>query len=339
MANVVNTELWNQYNGKGFAAEYAEYSERANQDVDGNAIVDTYATKSEVSEAISDAHTHNNKAILDATTASYTTGEQTKLNDIESGAQENIIESVKVAGSALAIDSKSVNVPEAGGTVGAWVKGVVSGEDKTRWNSWNGAYYDIPIEEGVLPESYTRLSLLNMPNTGKTGIVIPFTGNRAPYNTNSITVSVECTYESIDDGGIWIVWHQPNGNSIYLNENSSKRDGVWVTPLALNSSVIGEYPGLIILDDWANKDVTLTVEGNVIKWNNLQGTLPVETDMELDYICIGSNPFGNRAFPMKIKSIALSMSGNTFFYGVPAKRNSDDTEGIFDYIENEFIAL
>jgi hypothetical protein len=124
-----------------------------------------------------------------------------------------------------------------------------------------------------------------------------------------------------------------------LNENSTKRDGVWVTPLALNSRVIGEYPGLIILDDWANKDVTLTVEGNVIKWNNLQGTLPVETDMELDYICIGSKPFGNRAFPMKIKSIALSMSGNTFFYGVPAKRSLDDTEGIFDYIENEFIAL
>ena len=272
-------------------------------------------------------------------TNDYTTEDKNKLTGIESGAQANIIESVKVAGSALAIDSKSVNVPEAGGSAGAWVKGVVSGEDKTRWNSWNGAYYDIPIEEGVLPESYTRLSLLNMPNTGTTGIVIPFTGNRAPYNTNSITVSVECTYESIDGGGIWIVWHQSNGNSIYLGENSSKRDGVWVIPLALNNSVIGEYPGLIILDDWENKDVTLTVEGNVIKWNNLQGTLPVETDMELDYICIGSKPFGNRAFPMKIKSIALSMSGNTFFYGVPAKRSSDDTEGIFDYIENEFIAL
>lgn len=47
MANAVNTELWKQYNGKGFAAEYAEYSERANKDVDGNAIVDTYATKAE----------------------------------------------------------------------------------------------------------------------------------------------------------------------------------------------------------------------------------------------------------------------------------------------------
>lgn len=37
--------LWTEYNGKKFAAEYAEYSERASKDVDGNAIVDTYATK------------------------------------------------------------------------------------------------------------------------------------------------------------------------------------------------------------------------------------------------------------------------------------------------------
>jgi hypothetical protein len=38
MANAVNTELWKQYNGKGFAAEYAEYSDRANMDVNGNEL-------------------------------------------------------------------------------------------------------------------------------------------------------------------------------------------------------------------------------------------------------------------------------------------------------------
>ena len=42
--------LWESYNGKGFFAEAAEYSERANKDVNGNAIVDTYATKAEVTE-------------------------------------------------------------------------------------------------------------------------------------------------------------------------------------------------------------------------------------------------------------------------------------------------
>lgn len=42
--------LWTEYNGKKFAAEYAEYSKRASKDVDGNDIVDTYATKAEVTE-------------------------------------------------------------------------------------------------------------------------------------------------------------------------------------------------------------------------------------------------------------------------------------------------
>ena len=47
MANAVNTELWKQYNGKGFAAEYAEYSERANKDVDGNSLTLTIDSESD----------------------------------------------------------------------------------------------------------------------------------------------------------------------------------------------------------------------------------------------------------------------------------------------------
>lgn len=37
------TKLWKQYNGKGFAAEYAEYAERASKDEKGNNISGTYA--------------------------------------------------------------------------------------------------------------------------------------------------------------------------------------------------------------------------------------------------------------------------------------------------------
>lgn len=62
MAVNVEKELWDSYNGKGFAAEYAGYAkraghaedaesagyaERASKDEDGNDIVDTYATKAE----------------------------------------------------------------------------------------------------------------------------------------------------------------------------------------------------------------------------------------------------------------------------------------------------
>ena len=107
-------------------------------------LEDSGIAASDVATSVQNSHTHSNKAVLDATTASYTTEEQTKLNGIESGAEVNLIESVSVAGTTLEIESKSVNVPEAGGTAGAWVKGVVSGEDTARWDSWEQASIVIP---------------------------------------------------------------------------------------------------------------------------------------------------------------------------------------------------
>lgn len=44
----VNTDLWDKYNGKGFAAEYSKYSVRASKDENGNNIMSTYATKEAV---------------------------------------------------------------------------------------------------------------------------------------------------------------------------------------------------------------------------------------------------------------------------------------------------
>lgn len=48
-----------------------------------------------------------------------TDAEGTKLAGIESGAQANTIENVKVGGVALAISEKSVNIPTAGESLGA----------------------------------------------------------------------------------------------------------------------------------------------------------------------------------------------------------------------------
>ena len=46
-----NVNLLDSYNGKGIAAKYAEYAEFAGNDVNGNNIAATYATKSELSTA------------------------------------------------------------------------------------------------------------------------------------------------------------------------------------------------------------------------------------------------------------------------------------------------
>ena len=66
--------------------------------------------KSKVDSNTSARHTHSNKSVLDATTASFTTSDESKLNGIASGAQVNVIESIKVNGAAQPVTSKSVNI-------------------------------------------------------------------------------------------------------------------------------------------------------------------------------------------------------------------------------------
>lgn len=73
-----------------------------------NNFTNTY--KSNIDSNTSARHTHTNKTILDNTTASYTTAKDTKLSDIETGAEVNVIETVKVNGTALTPSSKSVNI-------------------------------------------------------------------------------------------------------------------------------------------------------------------------------------------------------------------------------------
>lgn len=70
----------------------------------------TSAYKSNIDSNTSARHTHTNKTVLDNTTASYTTAKDTKLNGIEAGAKVNVIETVKVNGTALTPSSKSVNI-------------------------------------------------------------------------------------------------------------------------------------------------------------------------------------------------------------------------------------
>ena len=61
-------------------------------------------------DAYDKEHTHSNKGILDDITAAYTTEEKNKLSGIADGAQVNVIETVKVNGTALTPSSKAVDV-------------------------------------------------------------------------------------------------------------------------------------------------------------------------------------------------------------------------------------
>lgn len=73
-----------------------------------NNFTNTYKTN--IDNNTNSRHTHSNKSVLDDTTASYTTALNTKLNGIETGAKANVIESVKVNGTALTPSNKSVNI-------------------------------------------------------------------------------------------------------------------------------------------------------------------------------------------------------------------------------------
>ena len=59
-------------------------------------------------------HTHSNKDVLDATTASYTTADKSKLDNIEPGAQANTVDSVNGKTGAVVLDHTDVGADEAG---------------------------------------------------------------------------------------------------------------------------------------------------------------------------------------------------------------------------------
>lgn len=61
-------------------------------------------------------HTHANKAILDATSASYTTADETKLDGIEAGAQVNTVTSVAGKPGAVTLDKTDVGLSNVDNT-------------------------------------------------------------------------------------------------------------------------------------------------------------------------------------------------------------------------------
>jgi ubiquitin-protein ligase len=95
----------------------------ANSDVTANtsarhthankALLDTYSqTEANLADAVAKKHSHTNIAILDATTASYTTTEQSKLSGIASGAEVN----VNPDWNAVSGDAQILNKPTISGS-------------------------------------------------------------------------------------------------------------------------------------------------------------------------------------------------------------------------------
>ena len=72
-------------------------------------VTDTNTTQQEAIEALQkDTHTHANQAVLDATTASYTTDEKTKLSNIEEGANKTVVDTALSDTSSNPVQNKAV---------------------------------------------------------------------------------------------------------------------------------------------------------------------------------------------------------------------------------------
>lgn len=77
--------------------------------------IDDDNLSSNVNDAISKRHSHNNKSILDSITAAYTTEEKNKLSGIESGAQVNKVNSVNQRTGDVVLTGEDIQMESAPG--------------------------------------------------------------------------------------------------------------------------------------------------------------------------------------------------------------------------------
>lgn len=158
-------------------------------------------TPEEISSAISTAisaasHSHSNKSILDAITASFTT--QLKANydaaythsqsaHAPSNAQANVIETVKVNGSALTPSSKAVNV-----TVPTKVSQLTN--DKGYITSYKNTTYSIGAPSSAtngnakinLTDSDSNTTSVAIKGSGATSVTTDANGNVVVSSTNTV---------------------------------------------------------------------------------------------------------------------------------------------------------
>lgn len=102
-------------------------------------IIDLDNLPASLATAVTNMHTHTNKAILDGTTASFTTADETKLDGIEAGAQVNTVTSVASKTGAVTLTKTDVGLANV--TNDAQVKKRVS-STSGYIPTWNGTTGD-----------------------------------------------------------------------------------------------------------------------------------------------------------------------------------------------------
>ena len=158
---------------------------QSNHGHENKALLDTYTqTEADLADAVAKKHEHSNASVLDGisaedveawddavdalddkvdkvegkglSTEDYTTAEKEKLATIAASAQTNVIESVKVNGTALTVTDKAVDILVAEGTANGTVK--VNGVDINVHGLGSAAFQDASAfdESGAAETYYVR---------------------------------------------------------------------------------------------------------------------------------------------------------------------------------------
>lgn len=169
--------------------------------------------KAKIDNNTANNHTHNNKEILDNTTASYTTEEQTKLTNIEEQAQVNKIETIKLNGVEVTPIEKIVDLiistdsGEGGGTTDYSAL-----SNKPKINnvelSGNKTSADLGLAEKTHTHTTTDITDLSIPTA--TSQLTNDSGYVASIEVNNIKVLTEAEYTALTEYGANTLYIVPN---------------------------------------------------------------------------------------------------------------------------------
>lgn len=165
----------------------------------GNTTVHITATeRTNWNDAVSKEHTHSNKTVLDNTTASYTTAEQSKLSGIASGAEvnQNAFSNVKVGSTTVAADSKTDTIEFAGSNV------TITGDatnDKITFSVANGTTSAKGVVQLTNSTSSTSTTTAATPNSVKSAYDLANTAKTNAATAQSAAEAAQSTADSKAD--------------------------------------------------------------------------------------------------------------------------------------------
>ena len=171
-------------------------------------LLDTYSqTEANLSDAVAKKHLHSNKSILDATTASFTTQQQTKLAGIQAGAQVNTVTSVNNKTGAVNLTASDVGALPSSTTIPTVNNGKLTirknGTDVGSFtaNQSNNTSINIKVpttasDVGALPDTTDYLKSATVSNneliiTKQDDTSITFQGGENKANVDASNISTD----------------------------------------------------------------------------------------------------------------------------------------------------